>query len=175
MSLTSRLAVTALLVGALLGTGCARDDGASVRDGGSSSSASGSTASAAADCRPVGEDLEAKAKTTVEVELVDYAFQLSRSSVPAGITTFRVTNGGKHDHELAFLPGGGKVPLTSDGDPDEAALEKAGAFELGAIPPGTDCSGTWKLKPGTYTVFCVIKTDGMVHSSKGMTATFTVT
>ena len=179
--MTTRVAAAALLVTAsVLGAGCAKDEGASVRNGSSGSSAasgssSASGSSAAVGCKPIGEDLEAKAKTTVDVKLVDYAFELSRSSVPVGITTFRVTNGGKHDHELAFLPGGGKVPLTSDGDPDEAALEKAGAFELEAIAPGTDCSATWKLEPGTYTVFCVIKTDGMVHSSKGMTATFKVT
>ena len=55
------------------------------------------------------------------------------------------------------------------------ALEEAGAFELEGFPAGTECSGTWKLKAGTYTVFCVIETDGKLHSARGMVSTLTVT
>ncbi|MEZ5180152.1 MAG: cupredoxin domain-containing protein [Acidimicrobiales bacterium] len=180
------LVVVGLVLGLLVG--CAKDDGAAVRsDGGSGSSAAGGSSAAAgssaaggssaapADCKPVGEDLEAKADQTVEVVLKDYSFDPSEIEVPAGITTFAVKNEGDTNHELAFLPGGGAVPM-KDGHPDEAALEEAGAFELEGFGPGQTCNGTWDLEPGTYTMFCIIELDdGTTHYMKGMQGTLKVT
>lgn len=181
---------TLLVVGLVLGllAGCAKDDGAAVRSGSGSgssaaggssaaagSSASGGSSAAAAECKPVGEDLEAKADQTVEITLADYSFKPSKLEVPAGITTFEVRNEGDTNHELAFLPGGGDVPM-KDGAPDEAALEEAGAFELEGFGAGETCKGTWDLEPGTYTMFCIIELDdGTTHYMKGMQGTLTVT
>ena len=157
---------------------CGADDGGGVRSGNAASasgsgSSSGSTAAA---CTPVGTDLESQATQTVQVELENYKFTPADISVPAGIVTFEVTNKGSEDHELAFLPGGGPVPTDSDGMPDEAALESAGAFELAAFPAGQSCNATYDLAPGTYALFCLVKSDdGMTHYSKGMKATLTVT
>lgn len=70
---------------------------------------------------------------------------------------------------MAFLPGGGEVPLTDDGAPDENALGEAGAFELEGYGPGDTCNATYELDPGTYTLFCIIPAaDGETHFEKGM-------
>jgi len=182
---TTRSRARTVAVGALLlvaGVSCGEDDGGEVRslgEGSASGSGSGSgsaSASGVASCSPVGEDLEADATATAAVDLVDYAFDPPTVEVPAGIVTFEVTNAGEEDHELAVLPGGGEVPLTDDGAPDEAALEAAGAFELEAFPAGDTCNATWELEPGTYTLFCVVESpDGRTHYEQGMEGTLVVT
>ena len=89
--------------------------------------------------------------------------------MPAGVVTFAATNNGTENHEVAFLPGGGEVPQNPQGDPDEDALGAAGAFELEAFGPGQSCNATYDLKPGTYTMFCIVTgTDGLTHYEKGM-------
>jgi len=181
--------VAALSLLLLLGTACGDDDGSDVRNlgeedgsgsgsgaasGSGSGSASGS-ASGVASCSPVGEDLEGDAVETIGVELSDYAFGPTAIEAPAGIVTFEASNIGEEDHELAVLPGGGEVPFTEDGAPDEAALEEAGAFELEAFPPGETCNATWELEAGDYTLFCIVESpDGETHYEKGMQGTLTV-
>ncbi|MCU0273278.1 MAG: plastocyanin/azurin family copper-binding protein [Acidimicrobiales bacterium] len=175
---TSQVLVAGLL---LVGVaGCSDDETASVEvldgDATGSGSASGS-ASAPADaaCSPVGEDLAADAVEVVDIGLVDFAFEPSTLSVEAGVVTFRAANEGNQNHELAFLPGGGDIPLTDAGDPDEDALAEAGAFELEAFGPGQTCDGTWDLAPGTYTLFCIVQTpDGQTHAELGMVGSLTV-
>ena len=177
--------LAAVLVLGLAATACGEDDGGSVRsvDGSESGSASASgsgsgsaTATADVECQPVGTELAGDATETVQVTLVDHGFDPSEVEVAAGIVTFEVTNEGEEAHELAFLPGGGDVPVTEDGAPDEAALEEAGAFELEAFGPGQTCEATWELEPGTYTMFCVVEAaDGELHVAKGMQGTLTVT
>jgi hypothetical protein len=78
------------------------------------------------------------------------------------------------------LPGGGDVPMTAEGAPDEAALEAAGAFELEAFSPGQTCNATWELEAGSYTIFCIVELqdgadDGKTHLTEGMKGTLTVT
>lgn len=152
------------LYGGLSGEGSA--------SGPSSSSASGSgsaTAVGEAKCSPVGEDLEASADEVVEIGLLDYAFEGDSFELQSGIVTFAASNLGSENHELAVLPGGGAVPKLADGEPDEEALAAAGAFELEAFGPGQDCSATWDLRPGNYTIFCLVRNaDGVLHSDLGM-------
>ena len=197
-----RTAALGLALGLTFGiAACGDDDGADVREvgdtGGSSSgsgsgsgsgsasapasgsgsgSASGSgVAAAEKDCAAVGEELEADAETTVDLQLADYEFVPGDIEVDAGVVTFATTNIGDEAHELAFLPGGGEVPLTDDGAPDEDALAEAGAFELEAYGPGQDCNATYELEPGEYTLFCIVETaDGETHASLGMTGSLTV-
>ncbi len=96
-------------------------------------------------------------------------------TVAAGVVTFAATNEGTENHELAFLPGGGEIPLTADGAPDEDALAAAGAFELEAFGPGQTCNATYELEAGTYTLFCIVEAaDGETHASKGMVGELTV-
>lgn len=149
----------ALLVGAT-GTGCSDDDGEGV---------SADSADEPAVCSPVGEALEPGAARTVAVGLQEFSFTPAQVDVAAGVVTFVATNAGTENHELAFLPGGGEVPLNPQGDPDEDALGAAGAFELEAFGPGGSCNATYDLKPGTYTLFCIVtSTDGLTHYEKGM-------
>lgn len=136
-------------------------------DGGSGVAADSATENA--NCSPVGVDLEAKANNTLSIQLQEYAFAPSSAQVASGVVTFAAENAGKENHELAFLPGGGEVPLTADGKPDEDALGEAGAFELEAFGPGQTCKATYDIKPGTYTLFCIVTSaDGDTHYNKGM-------
>lgn len=138
-------------------------------DGDSNSGVAADSATEEAKCSPVGTELEAKAARTVSIELKEYSFSPSTVQVGAGVVTFAAKNMGKENHELAFLPGGGEVPLTAGGDPDEDALGTAGAFELETFGPGQNCNATYDIKPGTYALFCIVtSTDGKTHYEKGM-------
>jgi len=186
---TTRRVLALALVSALALTACGSDDGASVttlgEEDGSSSSASGSSSSSASSsasatgtgelaCAPVNPDMEADAIETIDIVAVDYGYEPESVEAPAGIVTFALDNQGGENHELAFLPGGGEVPFT-DGAPDEAALEDAGAFELEAFSSGQTCNATYDLEPGEYTLFCIIETaEGETHYELGMQGTLTV-
>ncbi len=185
MTRSWKLLVAVIGVVVLVLSACGDDDGADVRvldDGGSGSETASepSTGSgsevAAADkpCEAVGEDLEADADTTVELTLRDYEIDPDEVDVDAGVVTFATSNAGAEAHELAFLPGGGEVPFTEDGVPDEDALAEAGAFELEAYGPGQDCNATYDLAPGTYTMFCIVEAGGITHYELGMEGTLTV-
>jgi len=175
----SRLAVLAVAV-ALAAAACGAsdsdsDDGGSVSSSGSATGSVSATGAQEAACRPVGRELAAAATEKVEVELQDFAFSPSTLAVDAGVVSFAVTNAGSENHELAFLPGAGEVPLNAEGEPDEDALAEAGAFELEAFGPGQNCDATYDLKPGTYTMFCIVaSTDGETHYDKGMQGRLTV-
>ena len=165
--MTKRLAM-GMLCGAVLLTGAACGDDTADDEGAGASNAG-------RPCVPVGSELERSATETIAVELRDFEFVLARNEISAGVVTFEVENAGSEDHELAFIPGGGDVPMTPEGTPDEDALEAAGAFELEAFGPGTTCAATYQLDPGTYTLFCIVESpDGMTHHRKGMVATLTV-
>lgn len=156
--------------------GCGSDDGLDARSASASASGSGTGSGlGAGECSPVGTDLQADADATVGVALDEYRFDPDAIEVAAGTVTFEAANVGQEDHELAFLPGGGEVPLTADGDPDEDALADAGAFELEAFGPDQTCDATYELDAGTYTMFCVVETpEGRTHASLGMVGELTV-
>jgi uncharacterized cupredoxin-like copper-binding protein len=87
--------------------------------------------------------------TTVTVNMVEYAFQLSQSSIPSGKVTFVIKNSGNEIHNFAILG------------------NKAGA----QIGPGTSETWTVSLPPGTYNYDC----DVPFHAERGMVGQFTVT
>ena len=87
--------------------------------------------------------------TTVTVNMVEYAFQLSQSTMPSGKITFIINNKGNEVHNFAILG------------------NKAGA----QIAPGTSETWTVSLPPGTYNYQC----DVPFHASFGMVGQFTVT
>jgi uncharacterized cupredoxin-like copper-binding protein len=89
------------------------------------------------------------ARTTVNVNMVEYAFQLSQSTIPSGQITFVIKNSGNEVHNFAILG------------------NKAGA----QIAPGTSETWTVSLPPGTYNYQC----DVPFHADRGMTGQFTVT
>jgi plastocyanin len=160
---TSALLMLAITVGA---AACSDDD---APDG------VASDAGAERPCEPVGAELEAEADTSISVDLTEYTLTPASIEVPAGVVTFVTENLGEEAHELAFLPGGGDVPVTATGEPDEDALGAAGAFELESYGPGQTCKATYDLEPGTYTLFCLVEApDGKTHVDKGMRGTLTV-
>ncbi len=87
--------------------------------------------------------------TTVTVNMVEYAFQLSQSTMPSGKVTFVINNKGNEVHNFAILG------------------NKAGA----QIAPGTSETWTVSLPAGTYNYQC----DVPFHASFGMVGQFTVT
>ena len=89
------------------------------------------------------------AKTTVTVNMVEYAFQLSQSTIPSGQITFVINNKGNEVHNFAILG------------------NKSGA----QIAPGASETWTLSLPPGTYNYQC----DVPFHASNGMVGQFTVT
>ena len=89
------------------------------------------------------------AKTTVNVNMVEYAFQLSQSTIPSGQVTFVIKNSGNEIHNFAILG------------------NRAGA----QIGPGATETWTVSLAPGTYNYDC----DVPFHAERGMTGQFTVT
>lgn len=164
----TKAAVAALAILAIALAGCGSEDG-------SASPPATDGPGGPRLCEPVNVDLESSADTVVEVQANDFAFDATEYRVDAGVVTFEMTNNGEEAHELAFLPGGGPVPYT-DGAPDEAKLEAAGAFELEAFDPGQSCNATYELAAGIYTVFCIVQTDdGENHYDKGMKSTLVVT
>jgi nitrite reductase (NO-forming) len=87
--------------------------------------------------------------TTVNVNMVEYAFQLSQSTMPSGKITFIIKNSGNEVHNFAILG------------------NKAGA----QIAPGASETWTVSLPPGTYNYQC----DVPFHAGFGMVGQFTVT
>lgn len=91
--------------------------------------------------------------TVVQVALVEWAIQLSRSEVPAGKIRFVVTNQGTMPHNLTVEDGSGVIAKT----PNFRAAQGAQTLEV-------------DLKPGTYTLICTLPG----HAKKGQVATFVV-
>jgi nitrite reductase (NO-forming) len=89
------------------------------------------------------------AQTTVNVNMVEYAFQLSQTSIPSGQVTFVVKNSGNEVHNF------------------DVNGVKSGAL----LAPGASETWTVSLAPGQYLYTC----DVPFHVDRGMTGTFTVT
>lgn len=100
-----------------------------------------------------GETTEPPSIPHVQVSAVEYAFTLSRTTVPAGKVVFQFVNNGQDEHNLKIAPPEG--PL-------------AGSF---ANTPSKGIGDlTLEMQPGTYTLLCSLPT----HEQKGMKATLTV-
>jgi plastocyanin len=99
------------------------------------------------------EGVEPPSIPHVQVSAVEYAFTLSRTSVPAGKVIFQFVNNGQDEHNLKIAPSEG--PL-------------AGSF---ANTPSKGVSDLQlEIQPGQYTLLCSLPT----HEQKGMKATLTV-
>lgn len=93
---------------------------------------------------------------TVAVALREWSIQMDRDTVRAGDVVFRVTNAGTTAH--AFEVEGEGIEEETD--------------DLG---PGAAQTITVHLVPGTYEVYCPVRTDGERHKAKGMRGTLVVT
>ncbi len=120
----------------------------------------------------------------VTVIAKDYAFDMP-TTIPAGLTTFRLVDKGKEPHHLFVM----KLEEGKKASDMLAALQAAGP--AGGPPPkwmhpvggpnapvagGGESNATLVLDPGEYAAFCVIPTPkGAPHFMLGMIKGFTVT
>lgn len=122
----------------------------------------------------------AVAPTVVTAVAHDFAFDLP-SSIPAGLTTFRLINRGKQEHHLTIV----RLEQGKTASDGLAALIKAGhgprpawIYPVGgpnAVSPGGESRATFVLEPGNYMAFCEVPgPDPMPHFSKGMVKAFVV-
>lgn len=126
------------------------------------------------DDQQVGPPVPSEAlKEPVRVTVVadDFSFDVSRTSVPQGLTQLEFVNRGDVAHQLQVLrPQEGKsladvTAAVRDGAPvDGLADAVGGAGALGGVPPGDTQAATVSLVPGKYLLVCLI--DG--HAAEGM-------
>jgi uncharacterized cupredoxin-like copper-binding protein len=89
------------------------------------------------------------ANTTVNVNMVEYAFQISQTSIPSGKVTFVIKNSGADVHNF------------------DLNGVKSGAI----LAPGATETWTVSLAPGQYLYTC----DVPFHVDRGMTGNLTIT
>ena len=101
-------------------------------------------------------------------------------TIPAGVTTIRLINGGKEPHHIFTVKlNEGKTAqdlMTAMAAPN--ATWPAWAVETGgpnAAEPGKTVAATVPMEAGNYVIFCVIPgPDGVPHVAKGMMRNLTV-
>lgn len=114
----------------------------------------------------------------VSVVAHDFAFTLP-DTLPSGLTTFRLKNAGRQPHHVMLyrLDAGKRLSDVM------AALAAGGAHPAwmhpvggpNAVPRGGEAVGTVRLAPGSYVVFCHVKSpDQVIHFAKGMLKRLTV-
>jgi hypothetical protein len=110
----------------------------------------------------------------VHVEAADFSFK-APDTIPSGVTTFHLMNGGKEIHQVVLI----KMPLAAVQKMDPNATPPADLVMAGgpnAAAPGGIAAATVDLAPGEYTMVCLIPSpDGKAHILKGMTRALTVT
>ncbi len=107
------------------------------------------------------------ASTSLNVDMVEFAYLPSAFTVPAGEEiTLHLTNGGAVVHDFVIMNSGVTVGEKYD---DE---DKANIYWMAEIQPGSDETTTFiaPTEPGEYQVVCGIPG----HYSAGMVATLTV-
>lgn len=113
----------------------------------------------------------------IEVSAVDFAFEGIPSEVPAGATSFRMSNDGEAAHEMFMARLGEGVDLDEllarDEEPSPEEAEDVGSTF--AAPGESAFLNVEDLTPGTYAVICFIPgPEGKSHYELGMKNTFTV-
>ena len=119
--------------------------------------------------------------TEVELGLVEFAFNLTTLSFPAGDVTFQATNDGQQPHEMGIvkLPEGVSLEEALEAEDIEAIGGEDIAF-FGPVDPGAEATWTvTDLEPGRYGYACFIPDEedpeeGTPHAFKGMVGEFTV-
>ena len=109
---------------------------------------------------------------TVTVDLAKsspFSIEPSATSIPAGKTTFDVTNDGTMTHELVVLQTDKTIKQLTK--PDGTADEADNIGETGDVEAGASTSFTVDLKPGHYWLICNLPG----HFAGGMYTELTVT
>jgi hypothetical protein len=125
--------------------------------------------------------VEACGFETVDVSMVDYAYEGVPETIPAGTVAFNVTNDGAEEHEMLLIKKADGVAESFEEiaqlpeEESESLVEfKGAAF----APPGESSATLAELTPGDYAMICFIPVgggeDGPPHFTEGMLAEFTV-
>lgn len=134
---------------------------------------------------------QARASTTVNVTLREWAVVADNTTVSSGSVTFRVTNTGTLPHELVILklnPGvtPDTMPMKEGAVDENASGTVIDEIEETDLPPHATQSKSVTLTPGTYALFCaVVENNGQAagtetntvkvsHYQLGMVTTLTV-
>jgi hypothetical protein len=130
-----------------------------------------------AGCRPAGSR-GPQAPPTLNLVARDFTFD-GPDSVPAGLTTLRLANLGRYNHQalLFRVPSGHSAAdvreaLRSGQDPGWAILAAGGPGPTG---PGDTSNATLLLEPGAYTLICFFIGGGPPHFLLGMVKDLHVT
>jgi hypothetical protein len=134
-------------------------------------------------------DLHSCGWNTVSLTAKEYMYEGLPSELPAGVTSFELTNAGTEMHEIALLRKNDGVTETVDellALPEEEAMQKATFLGVAFAPPGADEYKVADLTPGDYIALCFIPVgttsedtppnpDAPPHFTQGMVHEFTVT
>lgn len=119
------------------------------------------------------------APNVVNVRAVDFAFE-APATIPAGVTTFKLTNAGTTFHHLVIA----RIDSGKTYADAQAAFKKPGPPPRwltmvggpNAPSPNSESNATIDMAPGEYALFCVVDLPGGVpHVAKGMIHPLTVT
>ncbi len=114
---------------------------------------------------------------TLDVNMVDFAFELSRDTLPSSTPlVFNVVNTGEYPHELLL------VQMAQSADPEmlltgELTFDDIGIYagtyaDAGETAPPMVLLG---LNPGTYYLICLVDIpDGVPHLARGMVTEITI-
>jgi uncharacterized cupredoxin-like copper-binding protein len=126
-----------------------------------------------------GAETRKATSETVSVGANDFSFN-APDRIPAGATTFRLTNHGKelHQAQMIRLDEGKTVADLGKALKTPGPLPSWVRFVGGpnGIAPGQEANATSVLAPGQYAYICLIPSpDGVLHVAKGMVRPFQVT
>lgn len=113
----------------------------------------------AAEAQTHSFDLKNCGWAEVKVSTVDYDFKGLPKELPAGKTSFDLTNKGKELHEIVLLSKNAGVTESFDdllALPEEEARTKVTGTSLAFAPPGEDDYGVVDLAKGEYVAVCFI-------------------
>lgn len=115
----------------------------------------------------------------VTVTAKDFAFE-APAEIPAGLTTFRLTNDSKNFHHLILV----RLDSGKTASDFTEAIKKPGPFPAwapivggpNAPNPSQQSNATLDVQPGNYVMLCVVDVPGGIpHVAKGMIKALTVT
>jgi uncharacterized cupredoxin-like copper-binding protein len=113
---------------------------------------------------------------TVEIKMGDFFFAPQEASAQAGPAVIEAPNEGSVEHELVVFKTSmdpAKLPTEANGGVNEEKMDEIAesAGEIPDVEAGETKSGSFKLSPGTYVMFCNLPG----HYAQGMYGTITVT
>lgn len=121
-----------------------------------------------------GASVQAKAAFKLKVTVSEWLVKPAREFIAAGKTRIVVKNAGNEEHELLVVRGDDPdaLPTKPDGSIDESKIpEKKLLGEVEDVKPHKTKSNVFKLKPGSYILFCnIVDEEGDKHFMEGMHA-----